>query len=103
MQRIKKTVGVTLQGNFSLLYAYAVIDGTTYTSAATVRGETVSVYVGGSSNVSGASPKVTLDGVTVQRGAGTYVYTGEKDIIVTFSTSVVFGAPVMGWCDITTV
>lgn len=106
IQTPRKTVGVTLAGTFHTSYAYATIDGTKHTSAGTVRGEAVSVTVGGMASYNNDC-FIKLDGVYVQRGAGTYQYTGEQDIIATFAThtDMIIGVSMTTYatCEITTV
>lgn len=99
-------VGVTLAGTFHSSYAYATIDETKYTSAGTVLGEAISITVGGMSTYA-SDCAVYLDGVKVLNGAGTYQYTGTRDITVVFTThtETVYGMDiaVYGTCEITTV
>lgn len=73
-------------------YAAVVINGTAYTSAATVEvgsGTLITLRTNASNNSSQANTRIIVDGVTVARGttaaAASYTYTPTDDITVTLS------------------
>lgn len=82
------TVALTENGSaFSSSYAYATVDGTKYTDPATLElayGSIVEVYVSGRKASHQALCYVTLDGETVQDGAGTYSYKVTRNATLTF-------------------
>lgn len=82
------TVVLTEDGSgFNSSYAYATVDGTKYTDAATLElayGSIVEVYVSGRKAEAKALCYVTLDGETVQSGAGTYSYRVTRNATLTF-------------------
>lgn len=81
------TVILTENGSgFNSSYAYATVDGTKYTDAATLElayGSIVDVFVSARSSYQ-ALCYVTLDGETVQNGAGTYSYKVTRNATLTF-------------------
>lgn len=84
------TVVLTEEGNgFNSSYAYATVDGTKYTDPATLElayGSIVDVFVSARSSYQ-AQCYVTLDGETVQSGAGTYSYKVTRNATLTFNRS----------------
>ena len=82
----KPTFTVQLSGSFSKTQGYATINGVKYAEETTLqvlRHQTVSVTVSGSSS-NASKCKVTLNGETVQSGAGTYELTVDSGMVITF-------------------
>lgn len=90
IKEIRKTpppVLVAYSGDFSYSKAYITIDGVTYDEAGSQTvpcGTVIGIRVGAKSNSYKSRCYVTLDGEQVQRGAGTYEYTVEKNSEVVF-------------------
>ena len=86
------TVDVALSGNFSDAYAYATIDGTTYTTdnKVTVRkGTNVTVYCGGLSPAAQTQSTISLNGQGVANGEGDalaeYTFSATDNCNIVFS------------------
>lgn len=89
----RRDIAITLSGTFNSQYAYATINGVKYIGATTVEvaaGTVIDVFVGGTQASAGSV--VTLNGVTVQSGRGTYSYKAAVSSALQFSQSSTYDA-----------
>lgn len=88
------------KSGFNSSYGYATIDGVKYTDPATLElayESVVEVYVSARSAENKEKCYVTLNGETVQSGAGTYSYKVTRNATLTFGA-----ASNVRFCDIVT-
>lgn len=81
------TKTVTLAGSFNLTYGYVSINGTKYIDAQALEvevGTEISVHVSGIGSTA-SSAAITLNGSTVQSGAGTYTFGLDSPTTITMA------------------